>query len=77
MTLQDYLAIATFALALAAVVFALGKQASDLIFIKGELTIKLPKYAAFLIKLNSRVTQLERRQFEDYTYESNDTELEI
>ena len=76
MALQDYLAIATFGLSLAAVVFALGKQAADLVFIKGELTTKLPKYGAFLLKLDRRVTELERKQSED-AYQTNDVELDV
>ena len=77
MGLQDYLAIATFGLTLAAVVFALGKQASDLIFLKSEVTIKLPKYAAFLLKLDRRVTDLERKQFEDDSFHNNDIEIDV
>lgn len=76
MGLQDYLAIATFGCALAAIVFALGKQAADLIFIKGEVTTKFPKHGAFLLKLDRRVTELERKQSED-AYQTNDVELDL
>lgn len=77
MGLQDYLALATFGLAIAGIVFALGKQASDLIYIKHEIKEKFPKHAAFLLRLDRRVTEIERKQLSEDSHQNNDIDLEI
>jgi hypothetical protein len=80
MGLQDYLAIATFGLALMGIVYALGKQANNLDYMKNtlvDLTAKLPKYGAFLIRLERRVSALERERFEDQSFQDVEVDLEI
>ena len=66
MNLQDALALFTFALAIAGVVFALGKQAEILSTNKSDLERtdrRLDDLSKFIVRVDQRVADLERHVY--------------